>query len=152
MMERILFSILATSILISTATAACSPPNIRLAVGDTKFSVPLFKDCNFGDPAAVTPDKNSPAPRIAKAASADYSTFVDSSGSALNSESNKKLLAFFGQAVKLDVLLEQTICTVTDTENGIFVVEDGDGKVEGQEELDGGSEVGVGSYRCIIDL
>lgn len=77
---------------------------------------------------------------------------MDSSGSALNSDSTKKLLAFFGQAVKLDVLLEQTICTVTDTENGIFVVEDGDGGVEGQEELDEGSEVEVGSYRCIIDL
>ncbi|KAG4432175.1 hypothetical protein IFR05_012342 [Cadophora sp. M221] len=138
--------------LICAATAACSPPNIRLAVGDTKFSVPLFKDCSFGDPAAVTPNKNPPAPPTAKSASADYSGFVDSSGSALNSDSTKKLLAFFGQAVKLDVLLEQTICTVTDTDNGIFVVEDGDGKVEGQEELDEGSEVEVGSYRCIIDL
>ncbi|KAH6702869.1 hypothetical protein DL95DRAFT_524920 [Leptodontidium sp. 2 PMI_412] len=151
-MERLLFWILAVSMVVSTAAAACSPPNIRLAVGDTKFSVPLFKDCNFGDPAAVTPNKNPPAPSTAKSASADYSAFVDSSGSALNSDSTKKLLAFFGQAVKLDVLLEQTICTVTDTENGIFVVEDGDGGVEGQEELDEGSEVEVGSYRCIIDL
>ncbi|KAG4410593.1 hypothetical protein IFR04_016269, partial [Cadophora malorum] len=56
-MDRPLFSVLfVAGILTSTITAACSPPNIRLAVGDARFSVPLFKDCNFGDPAAVTPD------------------------------------------------------------------------------------------------
>ena len=52
--------------------------------------------------------------------------------------------------MKLDVLLEQTICTITDTENGILVVEDGEANGGGQEEL--GGEVDVGSYRCIIDL
>ncbi|PVH72252.1 hypothetical protein DL98DRAFT_596167 [Cadophora sp. DSE1049] len=150
-MERVLFPILlAFGILVSTATAACSPPNIRLAVGDARFSVPLFEDCNFGDPAAVTPDNNPSAPSTATAASADYSQYVDSSGAPLNSESKKKLLAFFGQAVKLDVLLEQTICTVTDADNGILVVEDGAADGGGQEEF--GEEVDVGSYRCIIDL
>ena len=59
-MDRPIFSILLViGILTSTITAACSPPNIRLAVGDARFSVPLFKDCNFGDPAAVTPDSTS---------------------------------------------------------------------------------------------
>lgn len=55
----------------------------------------------------------------------------------------------------MDVLLEQTICTITDTENGILVVEDGEANGGGQEELAGdgsGGEVDVGSYRCIIDL
>ncbi|KAK0115684.1 hypothetical protein ONS95_000048 [Cadophora gregata] len=155
-MEKSLFSILlAVSILASTVTAACSPPNILLAVGDARFSVPLFKDCNFGDPEAVTPGNNPSAPPTATSASADYSQYVDSSGAPLNSESKKKLLAFFGQAVKLDVLLEQTICTITDTGNEILVVEDGRADGAGQEELDGsgeGGKVDVGSYRCIIDL
>ncbi|KAH7403058.1 hypothetical protein BKA64DRAFT_641079 [Cadophora sp. MPI-SDFR-AT-0126] len=154
MMERMIFSILlGLAVLVPTIIAACSPPNIRLAVGDARFSVPLFEDCNYGDPAAVTPDNNPSAPSTATTASADYSQYVDSSGTPLNSESKKKLLAFFGQAVKLDVLLEQTICTVTDTGNGILVVEDGDVGGGGQEELsDGDGEVEVGSYRCIIDL
>lgn len=52
----------------------------------------------------------------------------------------------------MDVLLEQTICTITDKENGIFVVEDGRGEEEGEEDLNAGVGVQVASYRCVIEL
>lgn len=79
---------------------------------------------------------------------------MDSNGAPLNSESTKQLLSFFGQAVRVEVLLQQTICTVTDTQNGIFVVEDGDGvgAQATQEELNAGEGVSVGSFRCVIEL
>ncbi|CZS98843.1 uncharacterized protein RAG0_07404 [Rhynchosporium agropyri] len=119
-----------------------------VAVGKTKFPVPLFKDCKYGDPGAVIPMSSSPAPAKAKSASADYNRFVDSTGATLNSESMKKLLTFFGKAVSFQLLIQQTICTITDKgmNNRIYTIDDGDGRVDGQDMLDKGREVTVGSY------
>ncbi|KAL2063794.1 hypothetical protein VTL71DRAFT_5599 [Oculimacula yallundae] len=153
-MEKIIFSMLALTTLISTTTAVCSAPNVMVSVGAVKFPVPLYNDCKYGDPGSVIPAPPSPAPPTAKTASADYLKFVDKAGGPLDAASMKSLLAFFGQAVPLPILLEQTICTVTDKKNSnaIYSVADGDGKIEGQEELSPGKMVDVASYRCIIDL
>ncbi|CAL3972311.1 hypothetical protein PZA11_004541 [Diplocarpon coronariae] len=144
-----ILAILTVCLVASTAEAAtpCSPPNITVKVGGSAFQVPIFKDCNDGDPASVTPPQSS-APVKATSASADYSRYVDSKGAPLSSDSTKKLLAHFGKSVALDVLLEQTICTVTDTQSTprIFKIQ------KGEQQLDGGKEVTVGSYRCVIDL
>ncbi|CZR55621.1 uncharacterized protein PAC_05509 [Phialocephala subalpina] len=86
-------------------------------------------------------------PGNATTALADYTQFVDSTGTLLDKDSTGELLEFFGQAVSLNVLLSQTLCTVTSTANDIVVIQ------EDNEELDGtGDSVAVGSYRCIIDL
>ncbi|PBP22972.1 hypothetical protein BUE80_DR006133 [Diplocarpon rosae] len=144
-----ILAILTGCLVASTAEGAptCSSPNITLKVAGNTFQVPLFKDCNYGDPASVTPSQSS-APAKAVSASADYSQYVDSKGAPLSPDSTKKLLAFFGKSVPLDVLLEQTICTVTDTQSSprIFKIQ------KGEQELDGGKEVAVSSYRCVIDL
>ncbi|KAI9047821.1 hypothetical protein LZ554_008529 [Drepanopeziza brunnea f. sp. 'monogermtubi'] len=159
-LSSLLFSLLANTLLVplviaapaapaaparpSAAAAACFPPNVKVTIDKSSFQVPIFKDCNFGSPAATIP--SSTAPATAVSASADYSKYVDSKGAALSSDSMKQLLAHFGQAVGLDVLLGQTICTVTDAKSGIFTIDSTLGP------LNGGAAVNVGSYRCIIDL
>ncbi|KUJ24650.1 uncharacterized protein LY89DRAFT_727668 [Mollisia scopiformis] len=125
---------------------ACSPPNVKVTVNNgSPFQVPIFKDCNYGSPAPTTPSNAIPA--SATNASADYTQFVDSTGATLDKDSTGELLEFFGQAVSLQVLLSQTLCTVTDTSNDVVVIQDDD------ESLDGdGTALSVSNYRCIIDL
>lgn len=127
--------------LAATFVSACSPPNIKVTIDSgTPFQVPIFKDCNFGSPAPTTPGKNIPG--NATNALADYTQFVDSTGELLDKDSTSQLLEFFGQAVSLNVLLSQTLCTVTTTGDDIVVIQ------EDNESLDGdGTAVMVGSYR-----
>lgn len=69
------------------------------------------------------------------------------SGAILDKASTDQLLEFFGQAVSLQILLGQTICTVTDTANDVAVIQ------ETPQSLDGdGTALDVNNYRCIIDL
>jgi hypothetical protein len=58
----------------------------------------------------------------------------------------KQLLQFFGDAVDLDVLLEETACAITDTNNNVDTIQ------SDNEALSNGNSIKVLNYQCIIAL
>jgi hypothetical protein len=57
-----------------------------------------------------------------------------------------QLLEFFGDAVDLDVLLEETACAITDTNNNVDTIQ------SDNEALSNGNSIEVLNYQCIIAL
>jgi hypothetical protein len=57
-----------------------------------------------------------------------------------------QLLQFFGDVVDLDVLLEETACAITDTNNNVDTIQ------SDNEALSNVNSVKVLNYQCIIAL
>lgn len=90
--------------------------------------------------------KENSAPSSAISSSADYSQFVDANGNALDKNSVNTFLGFFGDAVDLDIILEQTACAITDTNNNVDTIQ------SDNEALNNGNSVQVLNYQCISEL
>jgi len=71
---------------------------------------------------------------------------VDSNGAPLDKNSQNKLLEFFGDAVDMPTLLEQTVCIVTDTNGDQAPIQ------QDATPLNDGKGVKVANYACTVDL